>query len=108
MEASYPAVSPFSPFPRHQGVMVNMGQKDAYVGDEIQWWRVENISGSTIRLTRVKKGTGQGLEDAIAPSSQTPSALSNFELCEFEKEIINFQFDCLQVQERLEALIVRV
>ena len=96
MEASYPAVSPFSPFPHHQGVMVDMGQKDAYVGDEIQCWRVESVSGSNIRLTRVS-GT-EHLEDAIAPSSQTPSALSlNNELCEFKREIVDFQFDCLQV-----------
>ena len=45
------------------------------------------------------------MEDAIAPSSQTSSALSNIELCEFEKEIVSFQFDCLQVQDRLEVLI---
>ena len=78
------AIPPFFPSP----VMIGMGH-------EIQCWRVESISGSTIRLIRVS-GT-EHLEDAIAPSSQTPSALSNFELCEFEKEIVSFQFDCLQV-----------
>ena len=72
--------------------MVGMGQMDAL-------WRVKSNSGLILRLTRIKKDdiSGQNLEDAIAPSSQTPSALSNFELCEFEKEIVSFQFDCLQV-----------
>ena len=40
-------------------------------------------------------------QDNIAYSSQTP----NSDLCAFEREMVDFQLDCLQVQHRLEILM---
>ena len=81
--------------------MVGMGQMDAL-------WRVKSNSGLILRLTRNKDNiSGQSMESA--PSSQNnPSALSDFELTDFKNEIINFQFDCLEVQEKLEVLMIRI
>ena len=62
-----------------------------------QCWRVE-ISGSNIRFIRI---SDDHQENNIAYSSQTP----NSDLCAFEREMVDFQLECLQVQHRLETLM---
>ena len=67
------------------------------MNNDSQCWRVE-ISGSNIKFIRI---SDDHQENNIAYSSQTP----NSDLCAFEREMVDFQLDCLQVQHRLEVLM---